>query len=58
MWKQRLRDPFLWFGVSALAYQGFNQAGIIVPQETWDLGLDMISYACIGVGVVSGYTGK
>ncbi|WP_231956088.1 hypothetical protein [Aneurinibacillus soli] len=33
-------------------------AGIMVPQETWDLGLDMLSYAVIGVGVVSGYTGE
>lgn len=58
MWKQRLQDPFLWLGISALAYQGLNQAGIVVPQETWDLGLDVLSYAVIGVGVVSGYKGR
>ncbi|MED0758542.1 hypothetical protein P4S93_14260 [Aneurinibacillus thermoaerophilus] len=41
-----------------MAYQALNQAGIVVPQGLWDLGLDLLSYACIGVGVVSGYRGK
>lgn len=56
--KERLKDPFLWIGLGGLAYQALNQAGIVVSKETWDLGLDMLSYAAIGVGVVSGYTGK
>jgi hypothetical protein len=56
--KERLKDPFLWVGLGALAYQALNQAGIVVPQQTWDLGLDLLSYACIGVGVVSGYGAK
>lgn len=56
--KERLKDPFLWAGVGGLLYQVLNARGIIVPQGLWDLGLDLISYACIGVGVVSGYTGK
>lgn len=30
----------------------------MVPPDLWDLGLDIISYACIGIGVVSEYTGK
>ncbi|KIV56953.1 hypothetical protein AM501_27255 [Aneurinibacillus migulanus] len=57
--KERLKDPFLWAGVGGLFYQVLNARGIIVPQGLWDLGLDLISYACIGVGVgvVSGYQG-
>ncbi|MED4726976.1 hypothetical protein P9597_02275 [Aneurinibacillus migulanus] len=56
--KERLKDPFLWAGVSGLLYQLLNARGIIVPPDLWDLGLDIISYACIGIGVASGYTGK
>ncbi len=55
--KERLKDPFLWAGVSGLLYQILNARGIIVPQGLWDLGLDLLSYLCIGVGVVSGYQG-
>ncbi|MFT9848531.1 hypothetical protein [Aneurinibacillus sp. REN35] len=53
--KERLRDPFLWVGLGGLAYQALNQAGVVIPQETWDMLLDTVSYLCIGVGVVSGY---
>jgi hypothetical protein len=54
---KRLRDPFLWTGLGGLIYQVLNANGIIVPQGLWDLGLDLLSYACIGVGVISGYKG-
>ncbi|MED0670659.1 hypothetical protein P4S95_10640 [Aneurinibacillus aneurinilyticus] len=56
--KERLKDPFLWAGFGGLLYQVLNAKGVIVPQGLWDLGLDLISYTVIGVGVVSGYTGK
>ncbi|MCP1355478.1 hypothetical protein [Aneurinibacillus migulanus] len=55
--KERLKDPFLWAGVGGLSYQILNARGIIVPPDLWDLGLDLLSYLCIGVGVVSGYQG-
>jgi hypothetical protein len=32
-----------------------NANGVVV---LWDLGLDLFSYVCIGVGVVSGYKGE
>ncbi|GED17947.1 hypothetical protein [Aneurinibacillus migulanus] len=53
-----MKDPFLWAGFGGLLYQFLNARGIVVPQGLWDLGLDLISYTVIGVGVVSGYTGK
>ncbi|MED0668943.1 hypothetical protein P4S95_01730 [Aneurinibacillus aneurinilyticus] len=55
--KARLKDPFLWTGFDGLVYQVLNARGIIVPQGLWDLGLDLIGYACIGVGIVIGYQG-
>jgi hypothetical protein len=56
--KERLKDPFLWAGFGGLLYQVLNVNGGVVPQGLWDWGLDLLSYACIGVGVVSGYRGK
>jgi hypothetical protein len=56
--RERLKDPFLWAGFGGLTYQVLNARGIVVPPDLWDLGLDLLSYACIGVGVVSGYRGK
>ncbi|ERI10694.1 hypothetical protein [Aneurinibacillus aneurinilyticus] len=48
--KARLKDLFLWIGVSGIERERNH--------DLWDLGLDIISYVCIGVGVVSGYKGK
>ncbi|MEZ2661645.1 hypothetical protein [Aneurinibacillus aneurinilyticus] len=55
--KERLKDPFLWAGFGGLLYQVLNATGVIVPPDLWDLGLDLLNYSCIGVGVVSGYQG-
>ncbi|KIV55883.1 hypothetical protein AM501_08100 [Aneurinibacillus migulanus] len=55
--KERLKDPFLLAGFGGLAYQILNARGVIVPPDLWGLGLDLFSYLCIGVGVVSGYQG-
>ncbi|ERI05163.1 hypothetical protein [Aneurinibacillus aneurinilyticus] len=56
--KERLKDPFLWAGFSGLLYQVLSIKGIVVPQGLWDVGLDLVSYTVIGVGIVSGYTGN
>ncbi|MCP1357401.1 hypothetical protein [Aneurinibacillus migulanus] len=52
--RERLKGPFLWAGFGGLLYQILNEKGVVIPQGLWDLRLDLISYACIGVGVVSG----
>jgi hypothetical protein len=56
--KERLKAPFLWAGLGGLLYQVLNANGGIVPQGLWDLDLDLLNYARIGVGAVSGYKGK
>ncbi len=50
-----MKAPFLWAGIGGLAYQVLSAKGVLVPPDLWDLGLDLLSYLCIGVGVVSGY---
>ncbi len=55
--KEQWKDPFLWAGFDGLLYQILSVKGFIVPQGLWDLGMNLLSYLCIGVSVVGRYQG-
>ncbi|KJD45509.1 hypothetical protein [Paenibacillus terrae] len=51
--KQRLTNPLFIAAVVGLAYQVLGKYGVAPDFGTWQIGVDIVSYALIGTGVYS-----
>ncbi|WP_404303596.1 hypothetical protein [Paenibacillus sp. DP01] len=51
--KQRLTNPLFIAAVVGLAYQVLEKYGVAPDFGTWQIGVDIVSYALIGTGVYS-----
>ncbi|MGP0579210.1 hypothetical protein ACTP13_19685 [Paenibacillus peoriae] len=51
--KQRLTNPLFIAAVVGLAYQVLEKHGVAPDFGTWQIGVDIVSYALIGTGVYS-----
>ncbi|MGW8957856.1 hypothetical protein [Paenibacillus sp. NPDC055715] len=53
--KQRLTNPLFITAAVGLAYQVLEKYGVAPDFGTWQIGVDIVSYAVIGTGVYSSF---
>lgn len=48
---KRLSNPYFWYATTGFVYQILTHFGIAPEPGTWQVGVDLVSYAVIGVGI-------
>ncbi|GAA4711285.1 hypothetical protein [Brevibacillus fulvus] len=52
----RIKNPYFLAAAAGFAYQVMSKYGVAPDMGTWQLGVDLVSYAAIGVGIYNTFT--